>query len=336
MAWTRRLPRHGFCRASARASCTQQRRSFAGAREQLTVCDVGPRDGLQSCKEIIPASRKRQLVQGLYAAGLRSIELTSFVSPKAVPQMADAADVMPVASSLPDLRALALIMNEAGYERAVASGANAFTLVGVCSDSFAQKNNRRPAKETIATAGRIAELAKRDRKWVRVVLAVAWHCPYEGPVDAGQVRAFADEVMSWGGIDELSFADTTGYASPAEVRSLLAPIVDAYPGKVSVHLHDTQSFASANVFAALDAGVRIFDSSVGGLGGCPFAPGAAGNLATEDLVLLAEKLGFETGVNLEKLWEVSHTTAELRKDQPTGGRTKAWWLAQQGKKSSPE
>ena len=169
--------------------------------------------------------------------------------------------------------------------------------------------------------------------YTRVCLATAWHCPYDGKIDRGRVLDYAAEV--WGmGIDELSVADTIGHAQPFEVRELSQTLVDRYGAeKVSVHLHDTQGMGLANAFAALEAGVRTLDASVGGLGGCPFAKGAAGNLASEDLVLMAEKAGFHTGIDLDKLWHAVEA-AEVMVQRPTGGRSKGWWLAERDKRAS--
>ena len=292
---------------------------------ELTVCDVGPRDGLQNQPTLVSSADKRALIRALVGAGLRQLEATSFVSPKAVPQMADADEVIGELSAFPAVRGFALLMNEQGYFRAKQAGTCALTVVAVCSESFAQRNNRRAARDTIDTARRIVNLARADGMYVRVALAAAWHCPYEGAVDPGHVRALADEVWSMG-VDELSIADTIGYAHPLEVSALLRPLVDAYGTRVSAHFHDTQALGLANATAAIEAGVRTLDASVGGLGGCPFAPGAAGNLATEDLILLAHKLGFETGVDLDALWRVVESLERVL-GQAVGGRTRAWWRA---------
>lgn len=292
---------------------------------KLMVCDVGPRDGLQNEATRVSGEDKRTLIRALAGAGLMQIEATSFVSPKAVPQMADAEEVYQELTAHPQVRGFALLMNEQGYARAKAAGVRALTVVAVCSETFAQRNNRRSLRETLETARRIVQLARADGVYVRVALAAAWHCPYEGAVDAGQVRALADEVWSMG-VDELSIADTIGYAQPTEVRALLRPLVDAYGTRVSAHFHDTQALGLANAAAAIDAGVRTLDASVGGLGGCPFAPGAAGNLATEDLILLAHKLGFETGVDLDALWRCVESLERVL-GRSVGGRTKSWWCA---------
>jgi len=295
--------------------------------EKLTICDVGPRDGLQNQATHVPAEDKRHLIRELHGAGLRYIEATSFVNPKAVPQMADAAEVLPAANELQGLRALALMMNDKGYALAREAGVRGITVVAVCSETLAMKNNRRPARETIATAKRIVDMARADDVYVRVCLAAAWHCPYDGASDQGRVLGFAEEVWEMG-VDELSVADTIGHAQPVEVRDLLKKLVDRYGSKVSAHFHDTQALGLANAAAALDAGVRILDSSVAGLGGCPFAKGAAGNLATEDLVLMAHKMGYETGIDLDKLWKVVAQTEGMVK-KPTGGRTLGWWKSHQ-------
>jgi hydroxymethylglutaryl-CoA lyase len=294
----------------------------------LTVCDVGPRDGLQTEAEPISTANKRALIQGLIGAGFRSVEATSFVNPKAVPQMADAEAVVSVLADHPDVRGFVLVMNEQGYARAKAAGARALTVVAVCSETFAQKNNRRSQRATVETACRIASLARADGLYVRVALAAAWHCPYEGRVDQGLVHALADEIWA-AGVDELSIADTVGHAQPAEVHTLLRDLVDRYGTQVSAHFHDTQALGLANASAALDAGVRILDASVGGLGGCPFAPGAAGNLASEDLVLMAHKMGLSTGIDLDALWR---TVGALERvlGRTIGGRTRAWWRAAHG------
>jgi hydroxymethylglutaryl-CoA lyase len=247
------------------------------------------------------------------------------VNPKAVPQMADAEAVMAQLAGHPEVRGFALLMNEQGYARAKAAGTRHLTVVAVCSETFAQKNNRRPLRATIETAARLTSLARADGMYVRVALAAAWHCPYEGAVDPGLVRALAAEVCEMG-VDELSIADTVGHAHPGEVRVLLRDLVDAHGARVSAHFHDTQALGLANAAAAIDAGVRKLDASVGGLGGCPFAPGAAGNLATEDLVLLAHKLGFETGIDLARLWRCVERLERVL-EQPVGGRTRAWWYA---------
>jgi hydroxymethylglutaryl-CoA lyase len=296
--------------------------------DTLTVCDVGPRDGLQNQPTQVSTADKQRLIELLYGAGVRFIEASSFVNPKAVPQMADADQVLPFCARVPDLRAMALMMNEKGLERALETNTRAITVVVVCSETLALKNNRRPSRETLETARNIVHLAKPHGLYTRVCLAAAWHCPYDGKVDQGKVLDYAAEVWDMG-IDELSVADTIGHAHPFEVRDLSQKLVDRYGAShVSVHLHDTQAMGLANAFAALEAGVRMLDASIGGLGGCPFAKGAAGNLATEDLVLMAEKAGFDTGIDLDALWKVVEA-AEPMVQKPTGGRSKSWWLAHQ-------
>eukprot|EP01062_Namystynia_karyoxenos_P082863 TRINITY_DN9417_c0_g1_i1.p1 TRINITY_DN9417_c0_g1~~TRINITY_DN9417_c0_g1_i1.p1 ORF type:complete len:358 (+),score=98.42 TRINITY_DN9417_c0_g1_i1:95-1075(+) len=304
-----------------------------GAAERVHICEVGPRDGLQNQAVMVSAADKRKLVEDLYGAGLRYMEITSFVSPKAVPQMADAEEVLPVCQRFPDVRAAVLVLNEKGYDRARAAGANAFTVVAVCSDGMAKANNRKPAAETVDTAVTIARRAKQDGAFVRVALAASWVCPYDGEVDTNRVMDFGAQVMDSVAVDELSLTDVIGHAAPNKVRTLLTRAVSQWPGKVSAHFHDTQALGVANAVAALEAGVRTLDSSVGGLGGCPFAPGAAGNVATEDLVLLCDKMGFETGVDLERLWEIAIGVGGLV-EKETGGRSKAWWLSSRQRRAA--
>eukprot|EP01062_Namystynia_karyoxenos_P058584 TRINITY_DN50104_c0_g1_i1.p1 TRINITY_DN50104_c0_g1~~TRINITY_DN50104_c0_g1_i1.p1 ORF type:complete len:361 (+),score=97.14 TRINITY_DN50104_c0_g1_i1:77-1084(+) len=305
-----------------RATSGSQRR---GAAEKLVVCEVSPRDGLQNQPIMVTPHDKRRLIRDLYRAGLRYIEATAFVSPRAVPQMADAEEVVPVTQTLPGLRAIALLVNEHGLERAKQAGATAVTVIGNCSDSMAKANNNRSsAQKSIDTAIRVATMAKDYGMFVRVGLGSAFRCPIDGRVDPDKVMDYCEQVMAAGQFDELGLADTLGTADPWEVRKLFTRVCQRWPGLISAHLHDTQCLALANTVGAIDAGVRIIDASVGGLGGCPFCPGAAGNLATEDLVMLAHKLGFDTGIDLEALWEVARST-ERMVGRETGGRTKAWW-----------
>jgi len=296
--------------------------------DRLTVYEVGPRDGLQNGEAPIPTEQKNALVDRLVRAGIRSLELTSFVSPKAVPQLSDAAEVVAVANRLketrPDLRLSALVINEKGYERALAAGVEGVAVVVPSSESLCQRNNRCSVQEALATARHLLSRAKTEHVLTRVYLAVAWVCPYEGPVRPDQVVRCCDAIWEEG-CDELALADTIGHAHPLEVGHLFEQLGKRYgTGKLAAHFHDTQALGLANAVAAIQAGIRTIDSSVGGLGGCPFAPGAAGNLATEDLVLLAEKMGFETGIDLDQLWSVVQWFRLIAK-RSIGGRTMAWW-----------
>lgn len=295
--------------------------------EFLRIYEVGPRDGLQNEAVLLSSSDKNSLIGGLIAAGLRSIELTSFVHPKAVPQMADADEIMSITlENYPDLQQSlsGLVFNEIGYERAVSSGCRAIAIGAAVSESFSQANTGMSTTEALEKARKLLNWAKRDKLWTRVYISTAWVCPFEGPINPRKTIAYAERLWEMG-MDELAVADTIGHANPLEVGQLLEQLGKRLDmDKLAVHLHDTQALGLANTTAAIQAGVRIHDSSIGGLGGCPFAPGAAGNLATEDLVFLAYKLGLGTGVDFAKLWDIVDEVQKMVK-RPIGGRIRAWW-----------
>ena len=293
----------------------------------LRIYEVGPRDGLQNEAISLSTSQKVGLIRQLVAAGLRKIEVTSFVHPKAVPQMADADDVMTLLSEDskdPSRQFVGLVFNERGYDRAIASGCRAMAFGISVSDTFSLRNTRMGAEEAVNTTRILVERAKRDGIWNRVYLSAAWICPFEGPMPGHRTIAFADKIWEMG-IDELVVADTIGQASPLEVGRLMEQFGRRFDiNRIAVHLHDTQALGLANATTAIQVGIRIFDTSIGGLGGCPFAPGAAGNLATEDLVFMAYKMGLGTGVDFNKLWEI---ILEVEKwvGHPIGGRIRQWW-----------
>jgi len=290
----------------------------------LTICEVGPRDGLQNEKALITTEQKCALVDGLAAAGVRVMELSSFVHPKAVPQMADAEAVFAHAlRHHPQVRFLGLVINEKGYERALTAGCRAVAVVVIASETWSQRNSRMSTAESMMACRRILARAKADGVWARVYVSAAWHCPFEGPTPPERVVALADEIWNIG-VDELTIADSIGHAHPLEVGRLLETLGARFGmEKLAAHLHDTQALGLANAYAAISAGVRVLDASIAGLGGCPFAPGAAGNLATEDLVFLANKLGYQTNVNLDALWSLARTADETL-GRRVGGRTRAW------------
>lgn len=293
--------------------------------EYLRIYEVGPRDGLQNEARPVSTDEKNKLVNGLVTAGLRHVELTSFVHPKAVPQMADADELMKEAlATYPDTRFIGLVFNERGYDRAYAAGCRAMATGVSMTETFSQRNTRRSIQDAMDTTRILIERAHRDGVWMRVYLMVVWVCPYEGPTPPDRVLGYADQVMAMGA-DELALGDTIGYAHPLEVGRLVERIGRRLDmSRMAVHLHDTQALGLANAIAAIQAGVRIVDSSIGGLGGCPFAPGAAGNLATEDLVFTAYKMGLGTGVDFDALWQVVFD-AEKMVGHPAGGRIRAWW-----------
>lgn len=295
--------------------------------EYLKVHEVGPRDGLQNEAALISTVDKERIIDGLVKAGLGFIELTSFIHPAAVPQMADADEIMvnTLAKHVDDRRQFtSLVFNERGYERALAAGCSAIAIGAAVSDSFSQANTGMSTQASLDKARLLLGWAQRDKIWTRVYISTAWVCPFEGPVRPEKSIAYAEMLWEMGP-DELALADTIGHANPLEVGRLLDDVGKRMDiDKIAVHLHDTQALAMANTMAAIQAGVRIHDASIGGLGGCPFAPGAAGNMATEDLVFLAYKLGMGTGVDFPALWDVV-ANIEKMVGRPIGGRIRAWW-----------
>lgn len=293
----------------------------------LRIYEVGPRDGLQNESTHLSTEQKLELIDALVSAGLTYIEAASFVHPRAVPQMADADELMPPllrSEDTSDVTFTALVLNEKGYDRAYEAGCRHMALGVAVSETFSQRNTRMSTAEAFDIVQRLVQRAAGDGVWVRAYLMTAWVCPFEGAQPPRKAVAYARRLWDLG-IDELSIADTIGHADPLNVGRLLEEIgrhTDML--RLAVHLHDTQVLGLANATAALSAGVRIFDSSVGGLGGCPFAPGAAGNLATEDLVFLAYKMGLGTGVDFAKLWDAV-ALAEKYVDRPIGGRIRDWW-----------
>ncbi|MEC9072738.1 MAG: hydroxymethylglutaryl-CoA lyase, partial [Myxococcota bacterium] len=222
---------------------------------------------------------------------------------------------------------MALVVNQKGYDRAVAAGAKSITAVVACSETLSQRNSRQSLTEAADYVCRVLESAASDGIKTRVTLGVAWVCPYEGKVPASRIESLVDRFWDVG-VDEIALADTIGHATPLEVGRLCENIGKRTDmSRLAVHLHDTLAFGLANASAAIAAGVRMLDASTGGLGGCPFAPGSAGNLATEDLVLLADKMGFETGISLDALMGAVELAEDLV-GRPLGGRIRPWWTAQ--------
>ncbi len=293
--------------------------------DSIKIYEVGPRDGLQNEARSINTVQKNRLIDGLVAAGLRHVELTSFVHPKAVPQMADADEVMKTAlEKHPHNFFVGLVFNQRGYDRAIAAGCNAMAFGVSVSETFSQRNTRRSTEEAFVTTKQLMEQAKKAGIWTRIYVMTAWVCPYEGLISPYQTIAVTERVWELEA-NELAIADTIGHAHPLEVGRLMEELGRRLDmDKLAVHLHDTQAIGLANATTALQAGVRIFDTSIGGLGGCPFAPGAAGNLATEDLVFMAYKMGFGTGVDFNALWDIIYDLEEMI-GRKAGGRIRQWW-----------
>jgi len=273
--------------------------------ERAYVREVGLRDGLQSLAEVMPTEQKIAWLNAEYRAGVREIEVSSFVPPKLLPQLADAEAVVSNALSLPGLTASALIPNLKGAERGLAFGVHEMNFVLSVSEGHNQSNVRRSTAASIEDFRRVVTLchtAPADRRpRVACGLATAFGCTIEGAVDEGRVRRIAVEVAE-AGADAILLADTVGYGQPAAVERVFRQVIgDVAPLSVSGHFHDTRGLGLANVLAALNAGARAFDASLGGLGGCPYAPGATGNIVIEDLAFMLEAMGFETGIDIEKL-----------------------------------
>jgi hydroxymethylglutaryl-CoA lyase len=271
--------------------------------KQVKIVEVGPRDGLQNEKQILPSQAKIELIEALAKTGLRHIEITSFVSPKWIPQLADGAEVASHLHLPEGVHTSALVPNMQGYEAAKQAGLPEIAVFMSATESHSKKNINKSIAEALAIIKPLTKRAKDDGKRVRAYLSVVFACPYEGIVQPQQILPLARELVS-AGVDEISLGDTIGAANPKQVIALL----DALKGefdfeKLALHFHDTRGMALVNVLTGLTSGITIFDASLGGMGGCPYAPGASGNLATEDLVYLLESLGVNTGVNLDKLVE---------------------------------
>jgi hydroxymethylglutaryl-CoA lyase len=265
--------------------------------ERVTVVEVGPRDGLQNEAAVVPAADKVRFVEALADAGLPVVEVTSFVSPKAVPQLADAGEVLPAVRRRAGVRYPVLVPNLRGMERAVAAGADAVAVFTAASDGFARANINMTVAESLAAFAPVLEQALAAGMWTRGYVSTAFGCPYDGAVEPAAVARVAGELAALG-CAEVSIGDTIGVARPEQVPEVAAAVAGRVPlDRVALHLHDTGGRALENVAAGLAAGVRTFDSSAAGLGGCPFAPGAPGNVATEALVRFLHAEGFATGVD---------------------------------------
>ncbi len=288
-----------------------------------TVNDVGPRDGLQNQKKILSPSERVQLVESLLAAGMDHVEVGAFVSPRVVPAMAGTQEVLAGLTNFKNEVLTVLIPNLRGYELATAAGAKSVCTVLYGSDGMAQANVRMSRLEAEAVNAEILQQARADGVRVTSTIGVAFECPFDGPVEPGLVRDIAAQFLQLG-TNELGIADTIGAANPQQVRALTNALIDEHGAdRISCHFHDTRAMGLANVFAALESGIRKFDASIGGLGGCPFAPGASGNVATEDVVMMLEQMGYDTGIDLDGLMRASELAQKLTGTAP-GGRASAW------------
>ena len=269
--------------------------------DNVTIIEVGPRDGLQNESKHVHTNDKQVFITALQGAGIKEMELTSFVSPKWVPQMADAEAI--VKGTVPVGRQFVLAPNAKGAELALEAGARSVAVFVGVSDSFNKKNINRTTAESMKALAPVFSRLKEEGVFIRACISTAFYCPYEGKIDPQAVVNLCKKFVDMGA-DELSVADTIGMANPKESYSLFYLLKEKLPNTLlTAHFHDTRKMAIANIYAALQTGVSRFDSSAGGLGGCPFAPGATGNVATEDVVNMLDTLGIETGIDVKKVCE---------------------------------
>jgi isopropylmalate/homocitrate/citramalate synthase len=272
-------------------------------RRRVTVVDVGPRDGLQNEPDVLAPELRAELVSRLVQAGLRAVEVASFVDPRRVPQMAGAEEVVAALERVEGAVYSGLALNERGYDRLLAAGLDEVRFAFGATESFNQRNQNATVRESLGAALRIVERGREDGLRTAITISVAFGCPFEGPVDGSRVLELATEIAA-AGPDTLLLADTIGVGVPGQVRRLVGGAA-ALGVPVGGHFHNTRNTGYANALAAFESGAEVLDASVGGLGGCPFAPRATGNIATEDLVYLLHGEGVETGIGVEALTGVS-------------------------------
>lgn len=287
------------------------------ANSTITICEVGPRDGFQNEKAFIPTARKIEIVNGMFAAGVRHVQVTSFVSPRAVPQLADAAEVIAGIDRPEGAVVSALVPNLKGAERAAAAGVDGVHTVVSASATHNQKNVNRTIAQSLHDFGAVAALMHHHNIFIEGGMATAFGCPFEGIVPPEQVAMIAKRYRDLGAV-RVSLGDTTGMATPLTVQAAVQAIRAEVPElEICLHFHNTRGVGLACVMTGLAEGVRYFDASIGGLGGCPFAAGATGNICTEDLVYLLQESGYLTGIDLEKITAVARLTqGTLGRDLP--------------------
>lgn len=276
---------------------------------QVTIMEVGPRDGLQNESVLVPTAGKRELIHLLIAAGLHEIEATSFVHPKWIPALADADDLLPLLPRA-GMRYSVLVPNMRGYERAARLHPDEIVLFCSASESHNRANLNRTTEESLEQLRAVAERAKADGCRLRGAISTAFWCPFEGRIPEARVCAIATAYQAMGA-DEVGLSDTLGAADPLHVQTLVTAVRGSVDVALTLHLHDTYGMALACVVAGLDAGIDHFDSSIGGLGGCPYAPGAAGNIATEDLVFMLHRMGVRTGIDEDSLLDAARYAESL-------------------------
>lgn len=294
------------------------------SKVSILISEVGPRDGLQSISAVMPTEAKKAWIAAEAAAGIREIEVGSFVPAKLLPQLADTAEIVEYACTIPGLTVAVLVPNARGAANAIAAGAHKLTLPLSVSETHSMANLRRTHAQVIEEARQIAEMIRElpeDRRpHFEGSLSTVFGCTLEGHVPDAQILRLAEQLME-AGCDEVGLSDTTGYADPAGVKRMIKQVrgVVGDQALTGIHLHNTRGLGLANALAALDAGLETLDSSLGGIGGCPFAPGASGNIVTEDLAFMLDAMGLETGVDLDKLFAVRSIVAEALPGEPLYG-----------------
>jgi hydroxymethylglutaryl-CoA lyase len=288
----------------------------------ILISEVGPRDGLQSTQRMMPLEAKKAWIKAEAEAGVREIEVGSFVPPSLLPQMADTAEVVAFAKTLPGLNVVALVPNAKGAARAAEAGVHGMSIPFSMSETHSLKNVRKSHGEMVEEIRAVAEIAKAANIHFAVGLSTAFGCTMEGPISEDQVVRLAEQAAE-AGAQEFSLSDTTGYANPAQVKRLVQKVRAAVGADrmTTLHLHNTRGLGLANALAGLEEGITTLDASLGGIGGCPFAPGASGNIVTEDLVFMLQAMGIETGIDLEKLLKVREIVAAALPDEPLYGFT---------------
>jgi len=285
--------------------------------KQVEIVEVSPRDGLQMLPAFVPTADKIALIQNLKAAGFRRIEAVSFVSPKHVPQMADADEILRAIGDDPNIDEMVLALNEKGLMKAIEAKPDWICYVIAATETMSKRNANTTIADSIEVCKQAIRLGKENKIKVRGSISVTWVCPYEGGVPKERVLEITKE-LSEAGADEIAFNDTVGKATPDDVFELCRQAKNLFPNQqFAAHFHDTNFTALSNIYAALTVGIDIFDSSAGGLGGCPFSPGASGNVATEKVVWMLEKMGISTGIDVEKL----NQTAEFAKQIEAKAKT---------------
>ena len=295
------------------------------AKPDVQICEVGPRDGLQNAQHLMPTAAKKAWISALAAAGLTEIEVGSFVPARLIPAMADTGEIVAHGRSIPGLTVVALAPNVKGFQRALEAGAHKVTFPVSASRAHSQSNVRMSPEEMIAQVKQC--IALRDalpadrRPQIEGAVATAFGCTLQGSVPEDDVVRFAT-MLAEAGCDAVALADTVGYANPAQVKRVFRRVRESIGGKLEgAHFHNTRGLGLANALAAYEEGVRNFDSSMGGLGGCPFAPGASGNVITEDLVFMFEAMGITTGIDLEKLFKAREVLVHAIPEEPVYGHT---------------